>query len=255
MSASTSPFADLCAVCDQPGVLYCGACKSTRFCGSRCQSLLWPSHKVLCGRDLDTFFLPPMTPEEVEQLKRLDDEADKSSSAPPVTDWTTLSDILLSPAEADPVDEYLRLLALLSSYFRLYQAVVEDGLSGKVSLTPWITLSPRGRAWLVTYNRVVYGLDRHTFLTPQVTDAVRAGRSPFKVLGVLLRQELVATTLLYQVIRPTPRLELDEYNTLLEVSQRRAADDVHRVDGLSEEQRAELASAGLQRRTSLNDVD
>lgn len=40
-------MSDLCTVCDEPGTLQCAACKTARFCSTRCQSLVRPTSSRL----------------------------------------------------------------------------------------------------------------------------------------------------------------------------------------------------------------
>ncbi|TNY19551.1 hypothetical protein DMC30DRAFT_417798 [Rhodotorula diobovata] len=54
-----------CAVCLKPAATRCSACRLVPFCSRRCQTLLWPSHKVLCKRDPHVFYLPPMSPGDI----------------------------------------------------------------------------------------------------------------------------------------------------------------------------------------------
>ena len=37
-----------CPGCDQPGIHKCSACKTTPYCGVKCQTADWPSHKEAC---------------------------------------------------------------------------------------------------------------------------------------------------------------------------------------------------------------
>ena len=41
-----------CPGCDQPGANHCSACKTTFYCGSRCQTEDWPRHKEECDGHL-----------------------------------------------------------------------------------------------------------------------------------------------------------------------------------------------------------
>lgn len=38
-----------CIICEKPGALDCGRCKSSRYCSGECQRSDWPVHKLLCA--------------------------------------------------------------------------------------------------------------------------------------------------------------------------------------------------------------
>lgn len=208
-----------------------------------------------------------MSLEHLEQLEQIKDEWEGSSflSAMNIT-WTVrrllsdsllfsgpaqadppdavqdLSDILLSPAQADPVDEYLRLSALLSSYHRLYEAVRDGDSHVKVSPSPWIYFSKRGRACLAHYNTAAFGpSSASTWIRHR--EAIYAGRSPFTMINALLRQELVFATVDFQALRRPPLVDSGRIAGTMSIALRRAIDEVHRVPGLSDEQRARFEFA------------
>ncbi|TNY17736.1 hypothetical protein DMC30DRAFT_93027 [Rhodotorula diobovata] len=60
-----------CAVCQDPATTQCGACRAVSVCSVRCQRLLWLIHKELCGRNVDEFYAPPLTPDELDELEAL----------------------------------------------------------------------------------------------------------------------------------------------------------------------------------------
>ncbi|BGP38916.1 hypothetical protein JCM10449v2_002854 [Rhodotorula kratochvilovae] len=138
-----------CAVCDETAHLRCGACQVVRFCSPRCQRILWPAHKALCGRDTETFYLPPLMPEDVQQLERIKDLAyppHDSSFTAFVTrfaqlSWTEFLDISTS-SDADNLDTAgLRNHLLVAAYCHLGQ-VANDVRheTGKVAPLPaWHT--------------------------------------------------------------------------------------------------------------------
>lgn len=92
-------FSPRCAACQQETTQECSACRAIHFCSRRCQSLvsdplslplsgrtlsfrgeadaphrqLWPTHKVLCGRDPDVF-VPPFGSSSGEGSQRRPDQ-------------------------------------------------------------------------------------------------------------------------------------------------------------------------------------
>ncbi|GAA5851990.1 hypothetical protein JCM9279_007049 [Rhodotorula babjevae] len=241
MSASTSPFADQCAVCNQPGRLKCGACRAVKFCSQRCQSLLWPTHKALCGRRLDTFFVPPMSPEEVKQLEQVKDAPGGSSFLTRLNvTWTHFADKLRSDAVPEPFGELLRCDAILTARRVVSEAADQDAARVDPPPSPWSIFAPSCHEWLGDHAYVVH--DRPDDISETallIVATTRTGRSPFTVLNAILRQELVAATIRYQVIRATPQLEEAEALALLRLSDRRVADELRRVD-VSDEHRARI---------------
>ncbi|KAL8276644.1 hypothetical protein RQP46_010912 [Phenoliferia psychrophenolica] len=56
-----------CVVCSNPGTLRCSRCRSTLFCSTEHQALLWSTHKIICKPDTPlTFAQPPLTRLEFE---------------------------------------------------------------------------------------------------------------------------------------------------------------------------------------------
>ncbi|GAA5901910.1 hypothetical protein JCM8208_006636 [Rhodotorula glutinis] len=79
-----------CAACISPATSRCSACRSLRFCSKRCQSLLWPTHKILCGRDPDLFYLPPLTDNELAMVCANKDRSPQGPGTPTFHDEITL---------------------------------------------------------------------------------------------------------------------------------------------------------------------
>ncbi|KPV77324.1 uncharacterized protein RHOBADRAFT_41318 [Rhodotorula graminis WP1] len=256
MSTSSASFAGLCAVCDKPGSLRCGACKALKFCSPECQSLLWPTHKVLCGRDLDTFFMPPMSPKEITQLERVKDEPVCPDGSNFLTQmdisWPAFADRLRSDAHAEPLGEFLRLDALLTAHRRLGKADKVDPPRVAVSPSPWRIFADKADAWTVRSSSLAHGSNDVEQTATHVVDAIYAGRSPFTVLNAVLRQHLVAATIMYQVVSPTPKLQPAEALALVRLSDKRLVEALRRSD-MSDEQRLRLDPA-LERK-SPGDVD
>ncbi|GAA5988353.1 hypothetical protein JCM5350_004411 [Sporobolomyces pararoseus] len=80
----------VCSVCENQTTKVCSNCKEMYFCSQRCQKLIWPTHKFLCGKlDRLTFSFPPLSKEEradVDLLnrsrRRFDHTCDKCVSPP-----------------------------------------------------------------------------------------------------------------------------------------------------------------------------
>ncbi|BGP14488.1 hypothetical protein JCM10213_004610 [Rhodosporidiobolus nylandii] len=58
-----------CAVCEARTSLKCPC--GTYFCSQECQKLIWSTHKVLCSRPFDAFYLPPLDKAEIADLEKL----------------------------------------------------------------------------------------------------------------------------------------------------------------------------------------
>ncbi|GAA5893755.1 hypothetical protein JCM8208_001236 [Rhodotorula glutinis] len=130
MSASSSSASvELCIVCDQPGTKLCGACKQARFCSARCQRKIWPVHKVQCGRDPDSFHLPPLTSDELDELERIKDEPVVQNLSTQTTltltyfgiDWSTFISVV-SSATAAPRNDRARVELILFAQYHLFKA-------------------------------------------------------------------------------------------------------------------------------------
>ncbi|BGP38841.1 ubiquitin-specific protease [Rhodotorula kratochvilovae] len=64
---SSSPALVDCAVCDMKTSTRCSGCKGPAFCSTRCQAILWTTHKHFCKRPdgpATTFSFPPLTRKE-----------------------------------------------------------------------------------------------------------------------------------------------------------------------------------------------
>ncbi|GAA5956204.1 hypothetical protein JCM3765_005489 [Sporobolomyces pararoseus] len=62
----------VCSVCDKPTTQACANCKGMYFCSQRCQKLIWPTHRFLCGKDRSTFLFPPLSKEERADMELLE---------------------------------------------------------------------------------------------------------------------------------------------------------------------------------------
>ncbi|GAA5898086.1 hypothetical protein JCM5296_001988 [Sporobolomyces johnsonii] len=66
-----SPSLHDCAICDNKTTKRCGGCRLVYFCSRECQELLWPTHKVQCGRDPTRFHLPALEQDEARALAQI----------------------------------------------------------------------------------------------------------------------------------------------------------------------------------------
>ncbi|KAL8287200.1 hypothetical protein RQP46_003652 [Phenoliferia psychrophenolica] len=59
-----------CAVCskEDPKMQRCSRCKLVSFCGAAHQAILWPAHKVTCGKDPTLFFQPDLSRAESDEI-------------------------------------------------------------------------------------------------------------------------------------------------------------------------------------------
>ncbi|GAA5821079.1 hypothetical protein JCM3770_000081 [Rhodotorula araucariae] len=63
-----------CAVCPRATTKTCSGCQAVAFCSRDCQKVLWPSHKILCKRNPDVFYFPPLDEALVQQFDALRDK-------------------------------------------------------------------------------------------------------------------------------------------------------------------------------------
>ncbi|GAA5898090.1 hypothetical protein JCM5296_001989 [Sporobolomyces johnsonii] len=67
---ASQPLHD-CAICENKTTKRCGGCRLVYFCSRECQKLLWPTHKVQCGRDPTRFHLPALQEDEAHALSQI----------------------------------------------------------------------------------------------------------------------------------------------------------------------------------------
>ncbi|GAA5983885.1 hypothetical protein JCM5350_007586 [Sporobolomyces pararoseus] len=74
--SQADPVAQDCAVCDNKTTQVCSGCKTLYFCSSKCQKLIWYTHKHLCkkGFDPSNFSIPPLSGNEIETLGKKKDQ-------------------------------------------------------------------------------------------------------------------------------------------------------------------------------------
>ncbi|GAA5889973.1 hypothetical protein JCM8208_001185 [Rhodotorula glutinis] len=208
----------LCAVCDQAGGLSCGACRSIRFCGPRCQSILWPAHRTLCGRDPTFFYLPRLTPPEAHWFERVKDELFSTSGKTfceyvarltPGLAWKDLLTIVSSDATSSPLAAAMRNALLVHAFFHLD---------------------------LTLHNRAGPSPLWHTFATLAVPTFVHCAREHpqlgadlWRVTNDVLRQVLVYASLPGAAADPALEMTLDERIQLEVLAQERIVEAVERA--------------------------
>ncbi|GAA6037339.1 hypothetical protein JCM8097_008519 [Rhodosporidiobolus ruineniae] len=73
MSDPSAPALHPCTLCTMLTSTRCSGCKELFFCSKEHQKLLWPMHKVFCGKDDPTFFLPSLSDLERSHLEQVRD--------------------------------------------------------------------------------------------------------------------------------------------------------------------------------------
>ncbi|KPV77345.1 uncharacterized protein RHOBADRAFT_41338 [Rhodotorula graminis WP1] len=203
-------------------------------------TLLWPTHKVLCGRDPTLFYLPPLTPAELATMNNVKDRLVEGSS---------ISGTLAQYARRDPhaatVEVFLILIALepgsnrlinlnyhlhylVHAYLSLEQARLDaekagDAAAAAAARSPWLTFAHGYPALRDVYTRArdIYERD------PSTSAAAAADTSSiFSDLNLFLRRDIVHATLLFQASRPSPRIDMSEVLTLRGRSAERSLRDL-----------------------------
>ncbi|GAA5891021.1 hypothetical protein JCM8208_003137 [Rhodotorula glutinis] len=233
MSSST-----LCAVCSNEGTQQCSTCHAVRFCSERCSRILWATHKFLCGRDVDTFYLPPLTPDEIEALDKVKGTpalvpglhgqslvAFITSGYPaPLSDflWTTFWQRLTAPANDDPYEENKRLENVALAYDALGHAADRELFAGNPPLrrSPWHLFAKSCMAFHPEYCTAVAKMSG---VTPGQASFDRATQlGSFTVLNALFRQQLVHATISCQAYNHPSLITEDESLALVQAGRRRA---------------------------------
>ncbi|GAA5841063.1 hypothetical protein JCM9279_000527 [Rhodotorula babjevae] len=208
----------LCAVCLEPGRLSCGACRSIRLCSKRCQSILWPAQRVLCGRDPTVFYLPALTPTEVGVLERTKDEpfslsgktfVEYVSALTPGLAWEGLLMIVSSDATSSDHASALRNALLVHAFFHL--DLMPPHPSGPNPL--WHTFGTLAVPTFVHCTRAHPGL----------------GPDLWRLTNDLLRQVLVYAALPCAATDPALEMTLEEYVCLEVVAQGRIIEAVEKA--------------------------
>ncbi|GAA5841067.1 hypothetical protein JCM9279_000529 [Rhodotorula babjevae] len=204
---------------------------------------LWPTHKVLCRRDPDRFYLPPLTGEQQERLYAL---ARSSSSAgcaikkylddtePPDDPRTAkhFRHAIQCDAYMGKVDEEAHLNALLMAYDCLDRAAPPDTRNS--SRSPWEVFGASGLYYFSSYCAAeleeTAARTRAGARDDRGVGDILADRGKVVVLNAILRQELVCATVRAQALRPSPRITVDTMLDLSILSKKRMLDVLERTD-------------------------
>ncbi|GAA5841059.1 hypothetical protein JCM9279_000525 [Rhodotorula babjevae] len=234
----SAPESSTCVVCDKPTTKACGACKTTKFCGPRCQALIWPTHKFLCGRDPTDFHVPPLTHHELAFLRRIKNTAfaggcSLASQISSIGLDEALFWLFVSSASADH-DRKLReprTSYRLMAYRTLKLATSTDNIDSceddvaALSPSPWYLFGSIGLSLREDY----LAAEQDTGRSPEdVADALGPYGSTWSILNVLLRHELVQANLRFQATRPQRRIEPHEILAFRARGIERAIRDVQR---------------------------
>ncbi|BGP47023.1 hypothetical protein JCM10450v2_002875 [Rhodotorula kratochvilovae] len=220
----STPKPSICAVCGEETTKQCSKCRANFFCSTRCQALLWPTHKVLCGRDPNVFYLPPLTPDELKKLDEIKDKRPYRDSPKSLFHWVTeLCDVPeRAGAFSSPMLEDMRLGHLLSAYDCLCQdnlAALESG-DQDFTVSTWQHFA--NSAWYLRDEYFRARFDGPGRSTREGVLDTAAGHGCFTVLNAFFRQQLVHATLGWQCMRPKPRLSPEELFALASKAQLRA---------------------------------
>ncbi|GAA5821076.1 hypothetical protein JCM3770_000080 [Rhodotorula araucariae] len=225
-----------CAVCTQETTKRCGKCRAIFFCSTRCQALLWPTHKVLCGRDLHVFYLPPLTPAElkVDEIKDKHPYRDRLLSLHEwVTKvhgetWAAFRSTLTTPASQNLLLEEMRMSNVLVAYAYLCQEGVAEITAGSTdrASTPWHQFA--NMACFIRDRYYAKLLESSKSREQEARDPV-AGRGSF-VVNAFWRQELVLGTLGAQASGAAARLSEEEFLQFAEKLQLGAIEVLKRAD-------------------------
>ncbi|GAA5945204.1 hypothetical protein JCM3775_003697 [Rhodotorula graminis] len=242
-----------CVVFQEPATTRCSACSREPFCSRRCQALLWKSHKVLCHRDPNVFYLPPLRPDEIDTLREFQDvplrQGERLVDAAAPDQYgadlrAAMNEYFTSIGEqgplANPNLEHERLMSILfaneflelARQAKLRRAGVLHDLAATPP-TPWEVLGRLGNILIDDYYIAIYALGEHPDLEAARN---RVGRGPFNTLNRALRQELVSATITARligsvhVLGSNPIVSLPELARLQRKSQLAVLDELDRAD-------------------------
>ncbi|BGP47022.1 hypothetical protein JCM10450v2_002874 [Rhodotorula kratochvilovae] len=184
-----------CAVCPRETTKMCSGCKSVAFCSRECQKVLWPTHKVLCKRDPDVFYLPPLDEALVTQFLALRDKPFQGAN---ITfeqmwgrqlgvqkEWTFILDQLRY--DHDVADDPSRNLLSLFALVHLHQYGRGEKLFAPLNQEPYFQAVAR-------LHKAVTGFLNES-LAPMFGRYTRLN-DPFRLLNAFLRALLVEGTML-----------------------------------------------------------
>ncbi|KPV75641.1 uncharacterized protein RHOBADRAFT_43063 [Rhodotorula graminis WP1] len=236
--ASTVDLPEHCIVCYTATTKLCSACRAVRLCSERCQRILWPTHKVLCGRSVDTFYLPPLTADEIRSL---DDVKSRPGLVPglrgqslvslvkggypgPLADflWTTFWQRLTAPANDDPYEENERLENVALAYEFLGHAADRELFAGNppARRSPWQLFAKSCMAFHTEYCEAVAKMSGNTPEAAAFDKATQIGS--FTVLNALFRQQLVHATITCQSYNRPSLVGQEEALELVQAGRTRA---------------------------------
>ncbi|GAA5848745.1 hypothetical protein JCM9279_002930 [Rhodotorula babjevae] len=235
-------MSDLCTVCDEPGTLWCAACKREKYCSPAHQRLLWPTHKFLCSRNLDVFCVPPLSDDEYAELDGVKERfkwPDGSTYVDVVTQgagldsemWIVNRQLLRYPVVPTAGEvEWARMTAVLKARHCLDQAERQG-----VSRPPRAGRRPSATAWRMLGSPAFWVLDKYVE-TVAATGSL-GGQSlmdvqhgAFAVLNSLLRTTLIAVTLQAQGLPGDRCMPLRDFLAFIDVHNRRSLEAVEAAD-------------------------
>ncbi|GAA5922560.1 hypothetical protein JCM3775_005772 [Rhodotorula graminis] len=207
--ASTLNLPEHCIVCYAATTKLCSACCA-----------LWPTHKVLCGRSVDNFYLPPLTAGEIQSL----DEVKGTPGLVPglrgqsLTFWQRLT----APANDDPYEENKRLENVALDYEFLGHAADRELFAGNppARRSPWQLFAKSCMAFHIEYCEAVAKMSGTTPEAAAFDKATQIGS--FTVLNALFRQQLVHATIACQSYNRPSLVSKEETLELVQAGRTRA---------------------------------
>ncbi|GAA5889970.1 hypothetical protein JCM8208_001184 [Rhodotorula glutinis] len=221
-----------CTVCDKLATMRCSKCRQSAYCSARCQALLWPTHKFLCGRDPDMFYFPPLSTADVARLESYKNEffaEHDETFAEFVPNYLGLSwkNFLITVRSVDSLagDSTPTLLGcrnfnLVLARKHLYQvARARDPSLRIVDLPIWDPFSDVAEGYV----------DRCVTLQAQEPAPTWDPADPWRALNAVLRQDLVRHTLFLKQRACQPDISQEEVGQLSILSFERAAAEARRA--------------------------
>ncbi|GAA5936125.1 hypothetical protein JCM3775_003589 [Rhodotorula graminis] len=194
----------------------------------------------MCGRDLNLFYLPPLSTSEFKKLRAIKDkpygasgqslvyevlEEGRGGSPDRVIEafWFAVT----MSADSDATVEDIRVASLLLAYEYLHRAKQEDKPADLAApaLSCWEAFAPSASSFRLKYLDTLEQLDGQS-----AAQADAANRGPLVVLNGVLRQELVHATLCAHVMQPKPILTIPELRPLLRKGYERLLEAVDAAD-------------------------
>ncbi|BGP21066.1 hypothetical protein JCM10213_007584 [Rhodosporidiobolus nylandii] len=171
-----------CAVCGTRTDQRCSGCKGDSplfFCSREHQKLLWRTHKVLCGRDPDYFFLPPLNEAELADFRLAKEhpysegknflETHQEELAALFPDWEAV-EALVTRTDGLGMRHSLADALVLSAreHLNSYYQSFGEPLTPSAINSPWQMLAGECRFYLARFmdRELSSGLDLFTALNP-----------------------------------------------------------------------------------------